>query len=114
MKSAPSAGEKAERLVYARLRAALSEEYRLYPNVNWIGWTAAHRGLRDGEADLLVAHPERGFLVFEVKSGRLSRDQTGRWWQGDKHLHPDRFEHAACELNGQARGRRAVTPRAGT
>lgn len=35
-----------------------------------IGRTADHRGLRDGEADLVIAHPERGILVIEVKAGR--------------------------------------------
>lgn len=51
------AGAKAERLVFERMRAALPPEYRLYPNVKWIGRTARHRGLRDGEADLVIAHP---------------------------------------------------------
>jgi hypothetical protein len=73
-----SHGEKAERRVFERLRAALPPEYRLYPNVSWIGRTAAHRGLRDGEADLVIAHPDLGFLVVEVKSGTLSSSTTER------------------------------------
>jgi len=87
-------GAKAERRVFERLRAALPPDYRLYQNVNWIGRTAAHRGLRDGEADLVIAHPDLGFLVIEVKSGTLSRDDQGRWWQGDKILDVSPFEQA--------------------
>jgi len=89
-----SHGEKAERRVFERLRAALPPEYRLYPNVSWIGRTAALRGLRDGEADLVIANRDLGFLVIEVKSGTLSRDDQGRWWQGKKLLDVSPFEQA--------------------
>jgi hypothetical protein len=71
-------GPIAERLVADRLRAALTPDYRLFSNVAWLGRTAAHRGLRDGEADIVLAHPDRGFLVFEVKSGEIQRDAHGR------------------------------------
>jgi Nuclease-related domain/UvrD-like helicase C-terminal domain/AAA domain len=94
VQSTLSQGEKAERLVFDRLRAALPPEYRLYPNVNWIGRTAAHRGLRDGEADLVIAHPDLGILVIEVKSGSLSRDAQGRWGQGKKPSDVSPFEQA--------------------
>lgn len=87
-------GQKAEQLVFDRLRAALPEEYSFYRNVTWIGRTAADRGLRDGEADLVIAHAEKGFLVIEVKSGRLSRDKQGHWWQGTKRLDPSPFQQA--------------------
>lgn len=91
---AEAAGKKAERLVHDRLRAALPPEYRLYPNVAWIGRTADHRGLRDGEADLVVAHADRGFLVFEIKSGKLSRDAEGHWRQEGRPLEVNPFEQA--------------------
>ena len=71
-------GERAERLVHDRLRAALPPEYALYPDVTWI---LRDRGTdREGEADLVIAHPDRGFLAIEVKSGPISRDGLGRWW----------------------------------
>jgi hypothetical protein len=92
-------GQKAERLVFDRLRAALPPEYRLYPNVAWLGRTAAHRGLRDGEADLVVAHPERGFLVIEVKSGRISRDANGHWWQNGRELPVSPFDQARTSMH---------------
>lgn len=45
-------------------------EYRLYPNVAWLGRTAEHRGLRDGEADIVLAH----------RTG-ASRSSSNRWTQ---------------------------------
>ena len=93
------AGAKAERLVVERVRAALPPEYRLYPNVKWIGRTADHRGLRDGEADLVIAHPERGILVIEVKAGQIARDGHGRWWAGTHQLNPTPFEQASANLH---------------
>jgi hypothetical protein len=85
--------------VFERVRAALPPEYRLYPNVAWIGRTAGHRGLRDGEADLLVAHPDRGILVVEVKAGQIARDEHGRWWAGRDELRPTPFDQARDNLH---------------
>jgi len=77
------AGAKAERLVVERVRAALPPEYRLYPNVKWIGRTADHRGLRDGEADwfdalqlLLVDPADDVMYVFHDPAQALYRDDV--------------------------------------
>jgi len=67
--------------------------------VAWLGRTAVHRGLRDGEADLVVAHPELGFLVIEVKSGRISRDAAGRWSQNGHELPVSPFEQAKTSMH---------------
>jgi hypothetical protein len=55
------------------------------------GWSAWHSlKLRDGratfgEGDFVLAHPERGILLLEVKGGRLEvRD--GQWFQNGKPL----------------------------
>jgi len=86
-------GERAERHVHDRLRAALPPEYRLYPNVAWV---VRDRGAdREGEADLVIAHPELGFLTIEVKSGPIVRDGLGRWWAGGRLLDRSPFEQAA-------------------
>ena len=94
-----SAGVAAERLVFERVRAALPPGYRLYRNVKWIGRTADHRGLRDGEADLVIAHPDRGILVIEVKAGQIARDEHGRWWAGRDELRPTPFDQARDNLH---------------
>src|SRR5688572_3353023 len=90
-----SDGHHAERQAFERLRAALPAAYRIFPNVRWLGRTADHRGLRDGEADLVIAHPERGFLVIEVKSGEIARDEHGRWWAGGRALPVSPFQQAS-------------------
>jgi hypothetical protein len=79
-------GEEAERRVEERLREALSPAYHLYPNVAWTGPMRDRGPAEDGEADLVIAHPEHGILVLEVKAGEPSRDAQGRWWLGPIQL----------------------------
>jgi hypothetical protein len=87
-------GEEAERRVSEQLREALPPEYRLYPNVAWTGPMRDRGPAEDGEADLVIAHPERGILVLEVKAGEPSRDAQGRWWLGSLALDHSPFEQA--------------------
>ena len=88
-------GKAAEHVVAERLRAALpSPEFRLYPNAEWLGPMRPGGPARDGEADLVVVHEERGILVLEVKSGTPSRDSQGRWWIGGHQLDRDPFTQA--------------------
>ena len=88
-----SAGARAEQVVHDRLRAALPPEYRLFANVRWLARDRDH--VRDGQADLVVAHPEHGFLVLEVKAGSIRRDDEGSWWAGAERLKRSPFEQAA-------------------
>ncbi|MFV2062162.1 MAG: NERD domain-containing protein [Chloroflexota bacterium] len=88
-------GEKAERKVEERLRAALPEpQYRIYVNVHWTGPVRWNGPARDGEADAVITHPERGLLVLEVKSGEPSRDPDGTWHLGPIALAKSPFEQA--------------------
>ena len=87
-----TAGRKAERLVHDRLRAALPESVSVLANVRWRERDHGH--YRDGEADLVIADPEHGILVVEVKAGEIRRD--GRtWWAGGERLTRSPFEQAA-------------------
>jgi hypothetical protein len=79
-------GRDAERLVEARVRAALPEGARAYPNVGILARTRATGPGHDAEADLVVLHPEHGLLVIEVKSGEPGRDHAGHWYLGDRRL----------------------------
>jgi len=87
-------GEEAERRVEERLREALPPAYHLHPNVAWTGPMRDHGPAEDGEADLVIAHPEHGILVLEVKAGEPSRDGRGRWWLGPIQLDRSPFEQA--------------------
>ena len=82
-----SHGKAAEHRVAEALRAALpSPEYRLYPNVEWLGPMREGGPARDGEADLVVVNEETGILVLEVKSGEPRCDHEGHWWIGPHQL----------------------------
>lgn len=57
--------------------ATLNEKWRIFYSLDWIG---ADEGItKDGEADFVVAHPEIGFLVLEVKGGIVTV-KPGRKW----------------------------------
>jgi hypothetical protein len=84
---------RAERFIHDQLRAALPADYVLLPNVAWVIRT--HGVDREGEADLVIAHPDKGFLMIEVKAGAIIRDSSGRWWAGGRALDRAPFEQAA-------------------
>ena len=88
------APQPAERLVHDRLRRALDREYRLYPNVRWVSHSRAGGPARDGETDLVIAHPDQGLLVVETKGGSIRRDGEGRWFSGNRLLDPSPFRQA--------------------
>ena len=89
-----SRGADAERLVTNRLREALPPPFAVYENVRWTAIPVPGRPALDGEADLVVAHPERGLLVIETKSGCPSRDRRGRWFLGPVELRESPFKQA--------------------
>jgi hypothetical protein len=71
---------QAERAVWAALKAGLP--------AGWYGWHSLRirdRDRFDGEGDFVLAHPERGLLVLEVKGGRVEQ-LDGRWFQNGKPL----------------------------
>ena len=94
-----------------RVLSGLDDRFTVFHSVSW------HRGggRPDGETDFLIAHPEHGLLVLEVKGGGIdynastaawsSRDRTGR-----RHPIQDPFEQALhakhmiiAELSGDPR-----------
>ena len=87
-------GERAERFVEERLRAALPDEARLYANVRFVAKTRDRGPAHDGEADVVIVHPEYGLLVIEVKEGAPSRDAQGRWFIGGHELPRSPYKQA--------------------
>ena len=56
---------------------SLPDDYRVYHRKTWYSFDG---GVREGEADLLLLHPELGMLVLEVKGGRVAFDgRAGTW-----------------------------------
>ena len=58
------------------------------------GRTRTHGPAHDGEADIVIVHPDHGLLVIEVKAGEPGRDAHGRWFIGDHELVRSPFEQA--------------------
>lgn len=70
---------EAEVSVYDELQTQLSDDYRCYYSRPWLGLTA-HGEEIDGEADFVIAHPDRGLLVIEVKGGGVRRLENSEQW----------------------------------
>ena len=87
-------GDRAERIAGERIRAALPAEARCYANVRFVARTRPTGPAHDGEADLVIVHPEHGLMVIEVKSGEPSRDARNRWFIGGHPLTRSPFEQA--------------------
>ncbi len=91
-----SAGE--DRLA-AALEKALKPPWAIYRNVAWLEKRPGDEPA-DGEADLVLAHPDLGVMVIEVKGGRVQRI-GGRWesvdgsGNGQPDQGPVRAGHAA-------------------
>ena len=83
----PTSSE-AEKAVWARLKTGLPA-----------GWTAWHSlRIRDdknllGETDFVLAHPERGLLVLEVKGGQVEQ-RDGRWFSNQVPLRHSPLDQA--------------------
>jgi len=61
---------------------SLPDDYRIYHRKTWYSFDG---GVREGEADLLLLHPELGLLVLEVKGGRVAFDgRAGTWTSTDR------------------------------
>lgn len=74
----------AERRVYEALAATLPKSTTVFYGAAWLG-RRADRAPVDGEADFIVAHPDDGLLVLEVKGGGIARDGgTGQWSSRDR------------------------------
>ena len=74
----PAFESEAERVVWESLRDQLPSNAILMANVKFTDASG------DYEADLIVAWPEVGFTVIEVKGGLITMTPTGGWTQSDQ------------------------------
>jgi Nuclease-related domain/AAA domain len=88
---------RAELRLFEHLRDGTPDELVAYHHVSWL---APEKGGRpqQGEADFVLAHPERGLLVVEVKGGTIAYDATAGKWsstgRSGKHAIRDPFGQA--------------------
>jgi superfamily I DNA/RNA helicase len=104
------AGERSaqsERAVYDALAGELPDGYVVIHRARWLDPPASGPP-RDGECDFIVAHPDHGMLVIEVKGGRVGIDPaTGRWVSVDR----DGARHEIRDPYDQANSARHVLRR---
>lgn len=86
---------------------SLPDDYRVYHRKTWYSFDG---GVREGEADLLLLHPELGMLVLEVKGGRVAFDgRAGTWTStgrdGSVHEIKDPFAQAQRNIGPCREGR---------
>ena len=80
----------AERELYPLL-AALPDDYTVYCNRRY--HARSNGRPQQAEADFLIAHPDRGILVLEAKSGVVSYEPSDdRWLQNGEAMDRDPFE----------------------
>jgi len=80
---------QAEVLTYDQL-TLLDDAFHVFYSVKW--QADSRRGVpRDGEADFVIAHPDHGVLVLEVKGGQVEyHGYEGRWVSTDRQGRPRR------------------------
>ncbi|MFH1636489.1 MAG: NERD domain-containing protein, partial [Chloroflexota bacterium] len=87
----------AERRMYKTL-GELDDKYTIYYSVAWQSRNR-HTGVYDGEADFVIAHPDFGVLILEVKGGRITYDaRLDQWYSTDR----DNERHAIKDPVQQA------------
>ncbi len=96
----------AERRLYEGFLEQLGDEYVIYHSVDWV--LAGRGGPEQGEADFVIAHPELGVLLLEVKGGGISYDPTTRRWtqtgrSGGHALEEDPFHQAKDGMHSLVR-----------
>jgi len=87
----PDTPSRAERKLYAVFQRQLPDDFVVFHSVCW-QVRDTKSGVRDGEADFVVAHPDFGILIVEVKGGHILYDgQTGQWFSNGNRV-KDPFE----------------------
>lgn len=93
------------RRVLQSLALALDDAWLLVHEPRWVARHRPGEPLRDGGADFLLAHPDRGILLLNVVDGGLLHEPSGDRWtqldaQGQRHpiADPYRAGHDATLL----------------
>lgn len=88
----------AEVRLFGLLKAGLGDDWTVLHHVRWLQKEPG-RNARDGEADFVLAHPEHGALVLEVKGGEVTFDAASGEWtsrskKGSESAIKDPFDQA--------------------
>jgi hypothetical protein len=86
---------RAEVNVFGRLRDQLDDDWHVFHSVSWVR-RDRDEGALDGEIDFVLAHPEKGIVVLEVKGGDIDC-RFGEWSRtvdGQRERMRDPFQQA--------------------
>lgn len=86
---------EAEKVLYKAFQKQLSDDFTVFHQVRW-QVRDLRSGARDGEADFVIACPNLGILVLEVKGGSIRYDGTSHKWYSNNNSINDPF-HQACD-----------------
>lgn len=98
----PNVSSHAEKVLYKAFQAQLSNDFTVFHQVRW-QVRDTRSGARDGEADFVIACPNLGILVLEVKGGSIRYDGTSHIWYSNNNEIHDPF-HQACNSKYRLRG----------
>lgn len=63
----------------------LPDSYMVFYSIHWQGFRS-DKGADEGEADFVIAHPDIGVLILEVKGGGIIFDaETGHWFSQNRN-----------------------------
>src|SRR5713101_5302373 len=83
----------AERRLYDLFKDQLSADWTIFHNVPW-QTRDVRSGAKDGETDFVLAHPDYGILILEVKGGQVRYDGSSGQWFSNEYTIKDPFEQA--------------------
>jgi hypothetical protein len=91
-----------EALFYKWLAEGLPEDYRVFHGVHMLA--SSGDSMKRGETDFLILHKKKGFIVVEVKGGKVRRVPSKSQWistshSGEEHVIKDPFMQAERNMN---------------
>lgn len=87
----PDTVSGAERKLYADFQTQLPDDWVVFHSV-WWQLRDTRSGAHDGEADFVLAHPDVGVLLIEVKGGRIRYDGAADQWFSNEYPIKDPFK----------------------
>jgi hypothetical protein len=87
----PDTQSQAELRLFDAWDRQLPDEYVVFHSV-WWQVRDTQSGARDGEADFLLAHPDFGILIVEVKGGHIRYDGLNDQWYSNQNRIKDPFK----------------------
>jgi hypothetical protein len=83
----------AERRLYEMFNEQLPADWTVFHNIPWQARDVRY-GAKDGETDFVLAHPDYGILILEVKGGQIRYDGASGQWHSNEYTIKDPFEQA--------------------